>query len=190
MRQTLRPLLVLFCLLTVLTGVIYPLAVTAIGKLAFAHQASGSLVERGHEVVGSALIGQSFQDPKYFWGRISATTPMPNNAASSTGSNLGPTNPALIDAVKARIAQLKGADPGNALPIPVDLVTASGSGLDPHISPAAALYQVARVARTRNLDPALVRRLVQDHVEDAQWGLFGEARVNVLMLNLALDRAQ
>jgi K+-transporting ATPase ATPase C chain len=190
MRQTLRPLWVLFCLLTVFTGVIYPLAVTAIAHLAFARQASGSFVSRDKELVGSSLIGQSFQDHKYFWGRISATTPMPNNAASSAGSNLGPTNPALIDAVKARIDQLKSADPENSLPIPVDLVTASASGLDPHISPAAALYQVARVARARNLDPALLRRLVQDHVEGAQWGLFGEARVNVLMLNLALDRAQ
>jgi potassium-transporting ATPase KdpC subunit len=190
MRHTLRPLLVLFCLLTVLTGIIYPVAVTAIGKLAFARQASGSLVARANQVVGSSLIGQSFQDPKYFWGRISATMPMPNNAAASTGSNLGPTNPALIDAVKTRMAQLKSADPGNPLPIPVDLVTASASGLDPDISPAAALYQVSRVARARNLEPGLVRRLVQLHIEGAQWGLFGEARVNVLMLNLALDRAQ
>jgi potassium-transporting ATPase KdpC subunit len=188
--RTLRPLLVLFGLLTVTTGIIYPLAVMGIGRLAFANSVSGSLVSRDKEVVGSSLIGQSFADPKYFWGRVSATTPMPNNAAASTGSNLGPTNPALIDAVKARISQLQAADPGNPLPIPVDLVTASASGLDPHISPAAALYQVARVARVRHLDPALVRRLVEGHVEGAQWGIFGEARVNVLMLNLALDRAQ
>jgi K+-transporting ATPase ATPase C chain len=190
MRNTLRPLLVLCGLLTVLTGAIYPLVVMGIGKLAFGDKASGSLVTRNHEIVGSSLIGQSFSDPKYFWGRLSATTPMPNNGASSTGSNLGPTNPALIDAVKARIAQLKSADPGNPLPIPVDLVTASASGLDPHVSPAAALYQVSRVARARNLDPALVRGLVQSHIEGAQWGIFGEPRVNVLMLNLALDRAQ
>jgi potassium-transporting ATPase KdpC subunit len=190
MRATLRPLLVLFAVLTVLTGVLYPLVVTGIGKLAFTNQASGSLVMRNNQVVGSSLIGQSFQDPKYFWGRLSATTPMPNNAASSTASNLGPTNPALVDAVKARIDQLKAADPGNSLPIPVDLVTASGSGLDPHISPAAALYQVARVARARNLDPAALNRRVLDHAEAPQWGIFGEARVNVLMLNLELDRAQ
>jgi K+-transporting ATPase ATPase C chain len=189
-RATLRPLLVLFAVLTALTGVVYPLFVTGIGKLAFANQVSGSLVMRNNQVVGSSLIGQSFQDPKYFWGRLSATTPMPNNAASSSASNLGPTNPALVDAVKARIDQLKAADPGNSLPIPVDLVTASGSGLDPHISPAAALYQVARVARARNLDPAALNRRVLDHVEAPQWGIFGEARVNVLMLNLELDRAQ
>jgi len=190
MRVMLRPLLVLFAVLTALTGVVYPLAVTAIGKMAFASQASGSLVARNHEVVGSSLIGQSFQDPGYFWGRPSATTPMPNNAASSGGSNLGPTNPALVEAVKARIGQLQAADPGNPLPIPVDLVTASASGLDPHISPAAALYQVARVARARHLDPAVLRRLVLEHVEAPQLGIFGEARVNVLMLNLGLDRAQ
>jgi len=190
MRATLRPLLVLFAVLTALTGLVYPLAVTAIGKLAFADQVSGSLVMRNHEVVGSSLIGQSFQEPKYFWGRLSATSPMPNNAASSGGSNLGPTNPALADTVKVRIGQLQAADPGNTLPIPVDLVTASGSGLDPHISPAAALYQVTRVARARHLDPILLRRLVTQHIEAPQWGIFGEARVNVLMLNLALDRAQ
>jgi K+-transporting ATPase ATPase C chain len=190
MRHTLRPLLVLFCLLTVLTGVIYPLAVTGVGKALFAHQASGSLVTRGGEVVGSSLISQSFQDPKYFWGRISATSPMANNAAASTGSNLGPTNPALLEAVKARIAQLKAADPQNTQPVPVDLVTASGSGLDPHISPAAALYQVDRVARARHLDPEVLRRLVQQNTERPQWGIFGEARVNVLLLNLAADRAQ
>jgi K+-transporting ATPase ATPase C chain len=189
-RATLRPLLVLFATLTVLTGVLYPLAVTAIGKWAFARQASGSLVMRNNQVVGSSLIGQSFQDPGHFWGRLSATSPMPNNAVSSTGSNLGPTNPALLDAVKARIAQLRAADPNNPLPLPVDLVTASASGLDPHISPAAALYQVARVARARKLDPLVLRRVVLDHVEGPQWGIFGEARVNVLMLNLALDRAQ
>jgi potassium-transporting ATPase KdpC subunit len=190
MSSTLRPLLILFVLLSLLTGVVYPLAVTAIGKLVFPNQSAGSLLIRGNQVVGSSLIGQSFQEPRYFWGRLSATSPMPNNAASSGGSNFGPTNPLLIDAVKARIVQLQAADPSNPLPIPVDLVTASASGLDPHISPAAALYQVARVARIRDLDPALVKRLVLQHVEPAQWGIFGEPRVNVLMLNLALDRAQ
>jgi K+-transporting ATPase ATPase C chain len=189
-RSILRPLLVLFVVLTALTGVVYPLAVTAIGKLVFSTQASGSLVMRGNQIIGSSLIGQSFQDSRYFWGRLSATSPMPNNAASSGGSNLGPTNPALIEAAKARIAQLQAADPENMLPIPVDLVTASGSGLDPDISPAAALYQVARVARARHQDPALVRRLVLRNVEGPQWGIFGEPRVNVLMLNLAMDRAQ
>jgi K+-transporting ATPase ATPase C chain len=190
MAHTLRPLLVLFSILTVLTGVIFPLAVTAIGKLAFSSEASGSLIVRNNEIVGSSLIGQAFQDPKYFWGRLSATSPMPNNAASSGGSNFGPTNPALMDAVKARIAQLKAADPENRQSVPVDLVTASGSGLDPHISPAAALYQINRVARARHLDPAILRQLVMQHIEGPQWGIFGESRVNVLMLNLALDRAQ
>lgn len=190
MHHILRPLLVLFCVLTVLTGLVYPLAVTGVGRLAFGPQADGSVVRRGDQIIGSSLIGQSFQDARYFWGRISATSPMPNNAVASTGSNLGPTNPALLDAVKARIAQLKAADPQNPLPIPVDLVTASGSGLDPHISPAAAQYQVSRIARVRHLDPERVRRLVQQYTERPQWGLFGEARVNVLMLNLAVDRAQ
>jgi K+-transporting ATPase ATPase C chain len=189
-RAILRPLLVLFVALTLLTGVIYPLAVTAIGRLAFPKQASGSLIMHGSQIIGSSLIGQSFQDSRYFWGRLSATSPMPNNAASSGGSNLGPTNPALIDAVKARIAQLQAADPENPLPVPVDLVTASASGLDPHISPAAAFYQVRRVARARHWDPAVLRRLVLQNMEGPQWGIFGEPRVNVLMLNLAMDRAQ
>ena len=190
MRSMLRPLLVLFALLTVLTGLVYPLAVTGIGKAAFPNQVSGSLVVRDGKAVGSSLIGQSFQEPKYFWGRISATSPMPNNATASGGSNLGPTNPALIDAVRGRIDALKAADPDNSLPIPVDLVTASASGVDPHVSPAAALYQVGRVARARHLDADKVRQLVMDHVEAPQWGIFGEARVNVLLLNLDLDRAQ
>ncbi len=190
MHHTLRPLLVLFGILTALTGLIYPLAVTGVGKVLFAHQVSGSLVTRGGEIVGSSLISQSFQDPRYFWGRISATSPMPNNAAASSGSNSGPTNPALLEAVKARIAQLEAADPQNTQAIPVDLVTASGSGLDPHISPAAALYQVERVARARHADPEVLRRLVQENIERPQWGIFGEARVNVLLLNLAADRAQ
>jgi K+-transporting ATPase ATPase C chain len=190
MSSMLRPLLVLFALLTVLTGLVYPLAVTGIGKAVFPNQVSGSLVMRDGKAVGSSLIGQSFQEPKYFWGRISATSPMPNNATASGGSNLGPTNPALIEAVRGRIDALKAADPDNSLPIPVDLVTASASGVDPHVSPAAALYQVGRVARARHMDADKVRQLVMDHVEAPQWGIFGEARVNVLLLNLSLDRAQ
>jgi potassium-transporting ATPase KdpC subunit len=189
MKPMLRPLLVLFVLLTALTGFVYPLIVTGIGKIAFPDQASGSLVMRDNKVVGSSLISQSFQDPKYFWGRLSATSPMPNNASASSGSNLGPTNPALLEAAKARIDALKMADPDNTLPIPVDLVTASGSGLDPDITPAAALYQVARVARVRHLDPAKLQELVLARVKGPQWGIFGESRVNVLMLNLSLDRA-
>ena len=190
MSLMLRPLLVLFVLLTVLTGLVYPLVVTGIGKAVFPSQMSGSLVMRDGKAVGSSLIGQSFQEPKYFWGRISATSPMPNNATASGGSNLGPTNPALIEAVRGRIEALKAADPDNSLPIPVDLVTASASGVDPHVSPAAALYQVGRVARARHMDADKVRQLVMDHVEAPQWGIFGEARVNVLLLNLSLDRAQ
>jgi K+-transporting ATPase ATPase C chain len=186
----LRPVLVLFALLTALTGLVYPLVVTGIGKVAFPNQVSGSLVMRDGKAVGSALISQSFQDPKYFWGRLSATSPMPNNAAASGGSNFSATNPALLDAVKGRIAALKAADPGNRLPIPVDLVSASGSGLDPDISPAAALYQVGRVARARHMDPIKIRQAVLGAVEAPQWWILGEARVNVLLLNLALDRAQ
>jgi K+-transporting ATPase ATPase C chain len=190
MNLLLRPLLVLFAVFTLVTGLAYPWLVTGIGRVLFPNQVTGSLVMRGGTAVGSALIGQSFQDPKYFWGRISATSPMPNNGAGSGGSNFGPTNPALIDAVRGRIDALKAADPGNSLPIPVDLVTASGSGLDPHISPAAALYQVTRVSRARQIDSLKVRQLVLSLVEPPQWGIFGEARINVLMLNLALDRAQ
>jgi potassium-transporting ATPase KdpC subunit len=190
MRLVLRPVLVLFAVLMVLTGGIYPLIVTGIGKLAFRSKVEGSMVMRDGKAVGSALIGQSFQEPTHFWGRLSATSPMPNNGTGSSGSNFGPLNPALIDAVKGRIEELKAVDRANKLSIPVDLVTASGSGLDPHITPAAALYQVERVARARHLDPVRVRQLVLAHVEPPQWGIFGEARVNVLMLNLALDRAQ
>jgi potassium-transporting ATPase KdpC subunit len=185
-----RPVLTLFVLLSVLTGLAYPLLATGIGRVLFPGQVSGSLVLRDGTAVGSSLIGQSFQEPKYFWGRISATSPMPNNGSGSSGSNLGPTNPALIDAVRGRIDALKAADPQNSPPIPVDLVTASASGLDPHISPAAALYQVTRVARERKLDTFKVRQLVLAHVEGPQWWVFGEARVNVLLLNLSLDRAQ
>jgi K+-transporting ATPase ATPase C chain len=190
MSSLLRPLLVIFALLTVMTGLVYPLAVTVIGKTIFPDQAAGSLVMRDGKAIGSSLIGQSFAEPKYFWGRISATSPMPNNGSASGGSNFGPTNPALIDAVRARIEALKAADPGNTLPIPVDLVTSSGSGLDPHVSPAAALYQATRVARERHMDVVKVRQLVLAHVEGPQWWVFGEARVNVLLLNLALDSAQ
>ncbi len=190
MSLMLRPLLVLFVLLTLLTGFAYPLLATVLGRAFFPDQVAGSLVMRDGKVVGSSLIGQSFQEPKYFWGRISATSPMPNNGAASGASNLGPTNPALIDAVRGRIEALRDADPGNSLPIPVDLVTASGSGLDPHVSPAAALFQVGRVAHARHMDPVKVRQLVLVHVDGPQWGIFGEARVNVLLLNLALDRAQ
>jgi K+-transporting ATPase ATPase C chain len=190
MKTLLRPVFVLFIALTLLTGILYPLAMTGIGKLLFPEQVAGSLVRRDGVVVGSALIGQSFQDPKYFWGRPSATSPLPYDPTASAGSNLGPTNPALFDAVKARVAALRAADPTNTAPVPVDLVTASASGLDPDISPAAALYQVARVARLRNLDPEQLRQRVLAAVEPPQWHVFGESRVNVLLLNLALDRAQ
>jgi K+-transporting ATPase ATPase C chain len=190
MIRMLRPVLVLFTALTAFTGIVYPLAITAVGRLAFPAQAAGSLIVRDGHLVGSRLIGQSFQDPRYFWGRPSATAPMPNNGLASGGSNLGPTNPALLDAVKGRIDALRAADPGNRSPIPVDLVTASGSGLDPDISPAAALYQLPRVARARSLSEARVRALVAQATEGPQWGIFGEARVNVLQLNLGLDQVR
>jgi K+-transporting ATPase ATPase C chain len=183
----LRPALVLFLALSVLTGLVYPLAVTGIAQLAFPASANGSLIRQGDKVVGSELIGQAFSDPKHFWSRPSATSPMPYNAANSAGSNLGPLNPALADAVKARIAALREADPGNDRPVPVDLVTASASGLDPHISRAAADYQAARVARARGLPEADVRALVERHTEPAWLGFIGEPRVHVLRLNLALD---
>ena len=187
MNSTLRPALVLFVLLSAVTGVIYPLVVTGIGQAVFPQAAAGSLVERDGKIVGSRLIGQAFSDPKYFWGRPSATAPTPYNAAASGGSNLGPLNPALQEAVKSRIAALQAADPANTRTVPVDLVTASGSGLDPHISPAAASYQLERVARQRGIDPAAIGALLAAHTEAPQWGIFGEPRVNVLALNLALD---
>ncbi len=187
MAAHLRPALMSLLLLTVVTGVAYPLLVTGIAQMVFPSQANGSLIVKDGKVVGSALIGQPFDDPKYFWGRPSGTSPFPNNAAASSGSNLSPTNPALISAVQGRVDALRAADPGNTAPVPVDLVTASGSGLDPHISPAAALYQVSRVARERKLPPEAVRALVDRHTEGRFLGLLGEPRVNVLALNLALD---
>ncbi|HEY4975347.1 MAG TPA: potassium-transporting ATPase subunit KdpC [Steroidobacteraceae bacterium] len=187
MSKIVLPSVLMLLLFSVLTGVVYPLAVTGIANLCCARTAGGSLILQGDRLVGSALLGQPFDDPKYFWPRPSATTPQPYNGASSTGSNLGPTNPAQLDAVKARLATLQQADPGNTLAVPVDLVTASASGLDPHISPAAAQYQLARVARARGIDPAALRALIDAQTQSQQWGLFGEARVNVLQLNLALD---
>jgi K+-transporting ATPase ATPase C chain len=187
LREQLRPTLLALLVITLITGGLYPAVVTVLAQWLFPWQANGSLLERDGKAVGSALIGQNFTDPRYFWGRPSATTPAPYNAGSSSGSNLGPTNPALLDEVKARIAALREADPSNTAPIPVDLVTSSGSGLDPHISPAAADYQVNRVAKARGLDPAKVQDLVRKHLEHRQWGILGEPRVNVLQLNLALD---
>ena len=187
MLKQLRPAIVLFLVFTVVTGFAYPAVVTGVAQVLFPRQANGSLIERGGQVAGSALIGQPFSDAKYFWGRPSATGPFPNNPMASTGSNLGPTNPALFDGVKARIAALQAADPANKAPIPVDLVTASASGLDPDISPAAAEYQLARVARARHMSEDAVRVLVQNHTLGRQFGLLGEPHVNVLQLNLALD---
>lgn len=187
MWMHIRVSLILIVLLTVVTGVIYPLVITGIAQVTFPAQANGSLVFKGGQPVGSALIGQPFDDPKYFWSRPSATSPFPDNAAASSGSNQGPLNPALAQAVQGRVDALRAIDPGNAAPVPVDLVTASGSGLDPHISPAAALYQVPRVARERKLEVETVRTLVERHIEGRTFGLLGEPRVNVLALNLALD---
>jgi len=187
MLKEIRPAVVSFLLLTALTGIAYPLVVTGIAQGLMPGQANGSLIIKGGKPVGSSLIGQSFSDPRYFWSRPSATSPMPNNPSASSGSNLGPTNPALADAVKGRVQALHDADPGNQQAVPVDLVTASGSGLDPHLSPAAAEYQLARVARVRNLTQEAVRKLVEEHTEGRQFGILGEPRVNVLELNLALD---
>lgn len=182
-----RPAAVLLASFTVLTGLAYPAALTALARLAFPEQSRGSVLVRGGRPVGSALVGQPFADPRYFWGRPSATARAPYDGRASAGSNLGPTNPALAEAVRSRVAALRAADPRNEAPVPVDLVTASGSGLDPHLSPAGALYQVGRVAAARGLPPEAVRALVLRHVEPPLLGLFGAARVNVLALNLALD---
>ncbi len=182
-----RPALVLFLLLTVLTGFLYPLLVTGLARLLFPLQAAGSLITRDGQALGSRLIGQSFSDPRYFWSRPSATTPQPYNGTASTGSNLGPLNPQLSDAIKTRIAALRAADPTNSAPVPVDLVTASGSGLDPEISVAAANYQAARVARARRLAAERVQALIAQHTKGRLLGVLGEPRVNVLELNLALD---
>lgn len=187
MTAHLRPALMSLLLFTLITGVAYPLLVTGVSQAVFPARASGSLIIRDGKVVGSALIGQPFDEPKYFWGRPSATSPFPYNAAASSGSNLSPTNPALISAVQGRVDALRAADPTNKAAVPVDLVTASGSGLDPHISPAAALYQVSRVARARHLASDAVRQLVERHIEGRFLGVLGEPRVNVLALNLALD---
>lgn len=189
MNTQLRPALTLFVALSLVTGLAYPLAVTGIAQLLFANAANGSLVLRDGRLVGSSLIGQSFSDPGHFWSRPSATSPGPYDAANSGGSNLAPTAPALVDAVKARLQALRAADPGNTAPVPVDLVTASASGLDPHISRAAADYQVPRVARVRGLPAAHVQALVDAHTEGRRFGFLGEPRVNVLALNLALERA-
>jgi K+-transporting ATPase ATPase C chain len=187
MRAQLRPAIIMLVLLTVITGLLYPLAVTGLAQVLFPQQANGSMIVKDGKPIGSALIGQPFDDPKYFWGRLSATSPFPYNAAASSGSNLGPTNPALITEVQGRIDALKAADPSNTQLIPVDLVTSSGSGLDPNISPAAAMYQVPRVARAHGLSEDQIRQLVNQFTEDRQFGLLGEPRVNVLKLNLALD---
>jgi len=182
-----RTSLILVIALTILTGVVYPVAVTGVSAFLFPSKSRGSLIIEKGQILGSELIGQQFSDPKYFWSRLSATTPYPYNSAASTGSNYGPLNPALFDAAKKRIQDLKSADPQNSQPIPVDLVTASGSGLDPHISIGAALYQIPRVAKARNVKDEQIRLLVDQFTEGRQWGFLGEPRVNVLKLNLALD---
>ena len=187
MKAQLRPAIVSLLVLVVITGLIYPLAFTGIAQVLFPNQANGSLITSNGQVVGSQLIGQQFDDPKYFWGRLSATSPFQYNAAASAASNLGPTNPALTSTVQSRIDALKAADPTNTQPIPVDLVTASGSGLDPNISPAAAYYQVSRIAKARGLSESQVRALVDQNTESRTFGMLGEPRVNVLQLNLALD---
>ncbi|MFO0547210.1 MAG: potassium-transporting ATPase subunit KdpC [Polyangiaceae bacterium] len=187
MSKLLRPSAVMLLLFTVLCGAAYPALVTGVAQAAFPRQANGSLLSSGDKIVGSSLIGQPFTGPAYFWSRPSATAPFADNAAASSGSNLGPTNPALLEAVEARVAALRAADPDNDSPVPVDLVTASGSGLDPHISPAAAHYQATRVARARGLALADVEKLVEKHTEGRLFGFLGEPHVNVLELNLDLD---
>jgi K+-transporting ATPase ATPase C chain len=187
MKNLFRPLIVIFAVLTAITGLAYPAVMTAFGQAAFHDQANGSLIEQNGKVVGSKLIGQQFDAPQYFWGRLSATTPMPYNPLNSGGSNLGPNNPALLDEIKGRLAALKEAGTDMSKPVPVDLVTSSGSGLDPEISPAAAAYQVARVAQARHLAPSDVQTLVERYTTGRQFGLLGEPRVNVLKLNVALD---
>jgi K+-transporting ATPase ATPase C chain len=189
MKSLIRPAVTLFALLTAVTGVLYPLAVTGVAKLAFPNQAAGSLITKDGQAIGSALVGQSFSDPRHFWGRPSATSPMAYNGANSAGSNQGPTNPALIDAIKGRVDALKAADPANTADVPIDLVTASASGIDPEISVAGARYQVARVAKARGVAPELIEAQVMRHATDRLFGLLGEPRVNVLELNLDLDRA-
>lgn len=190
MRSQLRIYVVTLAFFALLTGLAYPMAVTGIAQLVFPHQANGSLIERDEQPVGSELIGQPFTDPKYFWGRPSATAPFPYNAAASSGSNLGPANPALAEAIRERIQALQAAGPGNTASIPVDLVTSSASGLDPHISVAAAFYQVPRVARERGLSEEQVRLLIERYIEGRQLGFLGEPRLNVLKLNLAMDGLQ
>jgi K+-transporting ATPase ATPase C chain len=190
MKSMFRPLIVLFVVLTAITGLAYPAVMTGFGQAVFNYQANGSIVEQNGKVVGSELIGQQFDAPKYFWGRLSATSPMPYNAAGSSASNIGPLNSALTDEVKGRLDALKAAGTDRSQPVPVDLVTSSGSGLDPEISPAAAAYQVARVAKARNLQPTDVQALVDRYTSGRTFGLIGEARVNVLKLNLALDAMQ
>lgn len=191
MIKQLKPAILLFVILSLITGTIYPALVTGLAQLLFPFQANGSLImDTSGKHIGSELIGQPFSDPNHFWGRPSATGPFPYNAQASGGSNLGPANPALPAAVKARIQALNAADPGNNAPVPVDLVTASGSGLDPHISPAAAEYQISRVAGARHIDPEELRACVARHTEPRQWSFLGEPRVNVLILNLALDAGQ
>ena len=188
MKNTLRPALVLFFILTLITGVAYPLLVTGVAQTLFPAQASGSMILRDGKTVGSELIGQNFTDPKHFWGRPSATSPMPYNAMASSGSNQGPSNPALLEAVKSRVEALRAVDPGNTKSVPVDLITASASGLDPHISPAAATYQASRVAKARGLAVEKVQALVDVQIETPLFGILGEPSINVLKLNLALDK--
>ena len=188
MTNHIKPAIMMLLLFTVLTGIAYPLAVTFIAQIVFPAQANGSLLGSNEQPLGSELIGQAFTRPEYFWGRPSATSPTPYNGGASSGSNLGPINPALMDAVQARIKALRDADPSHMEAVPVDLVTASASGLDPHISLAAAAYQISRIAKARHMSPDKVRELVERYTEARQWGVLGEPRVNVLKLNLALDQ--